>query len=344
MKTTIYHHLELTKSEVKSHIKKTIQSGGLVVFPTETVYGIGANAKDSLAVNRIYQAKGRPSDNPLIVHIAHQEDVKLYIKELPSIALPLMEAFWPGPLTLIFKKNEVMPLNVTGGLDTIAIRMPSHPIALEIIKMSETPICAPSANVSGKPSSTLFEHVKYDFMNRVDIIIDGGKTHIGLESTVLDITQPVPVILRPGSITKSMIESVIGMHILDASETEVLGAPKSPGMKYKHYAPKGEVILVEGDLEKLINYFQKLTHAQTSEKIGFVGANEIIEALETPHKAYLGPIDNLGEVASNIFIALRQMDALEVDKIYIHTFSHEAIGQAIMNRLSKASNYKSIKL
>jgi len=344
MKTTIYQAKDLSETTVISHIKNTLHTGGLVVFPTETVYGIGANATDEKAVKSIFLAKGRPSDNPLIVHVSKESDIFLYIKDFPIIANQLMDHFWPGALTLIFNKNESIPYSVTGGLDTVAIRMPSHPIAKEVIRIANLPICAPSANLSGKPSSTLFEHVRDDFFGKVDIIIDGGKTNIGLESTVLDITQPIPVLLRPGAVTKEMIEKVLDMVIIDGSEIEITDTPKSPGMKYKHYAPKGEVILVDGKTEALKNYFKHINENEQSSRIGYIGVYEVIEQLNSPYKAYLGHLSDLNEIASNVFVALRQMDALNVDKIYIHAIPKLALGKAIMNRLSKAANYHIIKL
>jgi L-threonylcarbamoyladenylate synthase len=342
MNTIIYQKTELNRKDVKDHIKSVLQKGGLVVFPTETVYGIGANALDPKAVLGIFQAKGRPSDNPLIVHIAHKKDLYQYISEIPHLANPLIDAFWPGPLTLIFYKNPCIPHEVTGGLDTVAVRMPNHPIALDVIGLSERPICAPSANLSGKPSSTLFEHVYQDFNGRVDIIIDGGKTKIGLESTVLDLTTPIPTLLRPGAITKEMIEHKLQLGILDATERKTEEVPKSPGMKYTHYAPQGKMTIVSGDTADVIMYINEQVAKLDAAKTAVIGAFEIINTIDAKYKVSLGHLNNLDEIASNIFIALRQMDDLGIEHIFIHALPESDLGKAIMNRLSKASGYNKV--
>lgn len=236
-----------------------IREGGLVAFPTETVYGIGANSFNEEAVKKIFIAKGRPQDNPLIVHIAELEQIYDLVEDVPQKAKTLMKKFWPGPLTLIFKKSEKVPYVNTAGMDTVAIRMPSNPIAHLLIKRAEVPISAPSANVSGKPSPTDASHVIEDLYGKVDVIIDGGKCDVGVESTVLDLTEKVPVILRPGAVTLEMLKEVIGNVEVDPSllkkPKEDL-KPKSPGMKYKHYSPNAEVYIVTGDLEKVVKKFK----------------------------------------------------------------------------------------
>ncbi|MFP4286565.1 MAG: L-threonylcarbamoyladenylate synthase [Candidatus Izemoplasmataceae bacterium] len=344
MKTSIYTVDQMQNQLVKKHLAKILKEGGLVVFPTETVYGIGANALDPLAASKIYEVKGRPADNPLIVHIDNLHMLKALTLEINLQARKLIQAFWPGPLTLIFKKSDLVPNTITANLDTVAIRFPSHPAARQLIKLAKFPIAAPSANISGRPSSTLFKHVKEDLDGLVDIIIDGGKSTIGLESTVLDVTTEVPTILRPGSITKRMIESVLEHSITDASKTEVIDAPKSPGMKYTHYAPKGKIILVDGLKEEVIDYINKAITILDHEKTAVICAKEYVSAIKCKHIFDLGSIEDSEEIASNLFIALRTMDELGIEQIYTHSFKDEQLGQAIMNRLLKAAGYNIIRL
>ncbi|HAA64145.1 MAG TPA: threonylcarbamoyl-AMP synthase, partial [Thermoanaerobacter sp.] len=254
---------------------KVIKEGGLVAFPTETVYGIGANSFNEEAIKKIFIAKGRPQDNPLIVHIAELEQIYDLVKEVPQKAKTLMKKFWPGPLTLIFKKSQKVPYVNTAGMDTVAIRMPSNTIAHLLIKRAEVPISAPSANVSGKPSPTDASHVIEDLYGKVDVIIDGGKCDVGVESTVLDLTEKVPVILRPGAVTLEMLREVIGNVEVDPSllkKPQEDLKPKSPGMKYKHYSPNAEVYIVTGDLEKVVKKIQELTEEQLKygKKVGIM--------------------------------------------------------------------------
>lgn len=323
-----------------------LKSGGLVAFPTETVYGIGANALDSEAVKKIYIAKGRPSDNPLITHIGHQSDLSQYVTEIPKSAQALMKAFWPGPLTLIFKKQPSILDATSGGLDTVAIRMPSNPIFLRIIRESGIPIAAPSANISGKPSPTHGSHVVEDLNGRVDMIIDGGPVDIGLESTVLDVTQEVPIILRPGSITKEMLESVVGKVTLDPHLKEESHAPKSPGMKYKHYAPKGHLTVYKGNEEMVIDAINEATGQMTfkGHKAGVIAVSEHLSAYKCETVIDIGSETNEREIASNLFKVLRDMDALEVEYIYTRAFTESEIGVATMNRLMKAAGNNLIVL
>jgi L-threonylcarbamoyladenylate synthase len=344
MKTSIYTVDQMHNHYVKKHLSKTIQEGGLVVFPTETVYGIGANALDASAASKIYAVKGRPSDNPLIVHIDNLHTLNKLTTEINEQARKLIQAFWPGPLTLIFKKSALVPDAITGNLDTVAIRFPSHPAARKLIKLAKTPIAAPSANISGRPSSTLFSHVQEDLEGKVDIMIDGGKSTIGLESTVLDVTTENPMILRPGSVTKRMIESILEHPVTDASKEEVKTTPKAPGMKYTHYAPKGKITLVDGLKEEVIEYINKAITILDHEKTAVICAKEYVSAIKCKHIFDLGSIDETEEIASNLFIALRTMDELGIEQIYTHTFKDEQLGQAIMNRLLKAAGYNVIRL
>jgi L-threonylcarbamoyladenylate synthase len=334
---TIYSSKDIQKPEVRQDIQRIIKAGGLIVFPTETVYGIGADATNPDAVKRIFLAKGRPSDNPLIVHLADRHDVETIVQEIPAIAIPLMDTYWPGPLTLIFQKKEIIPKEVSGGLQTVGVRIPSSLIAQEVIRSAGVPICAPSANISGKPSSTLFEHVKQDFEGRVDILVDGGQVDIGLESTVLDVTTPIPVLLRPGAVTKHMIEMTLGIGIIDATETKVEDVPRSPGMKYTHYAPRGKVKLIQGTREDVISFINQDIQEKDLNQVGVIAPHEYMKDIQAYYKVDLGSLQHLEEVGRNIFLALRQMDTLNLEFIYIPALPYAGLGQAIMNRLLKAA-------
>ena len=262
METRIYKIDDCTVCHDKiCQAAEIIRQGGLVAFPTETVYGLGADAKNPKAAAKIYAAKGRPSDNPLIVHIAGFEDLFQIVETLPEQAKVLADKFWPGPLTMIFKKNQNIPYETTGGLDTVAVRMPNHPVALALIRESGCMIAAPSANASGRPSPTLAEHVKEDLEGKIPLILDGGEVGIGIESTIIDLTEEIPMILRPGYITKEMLERVIGTVKIDPGilQQDSLARPKAPGMKYRHYAPKAELMIVDGDRADVIEKINALT-------------------------------------------------------------------------------------
>lgn len=344
IKTMIYQEKDLENQDVLDHIHHVISNDGLVVFPTETVYGIGANALNPKAAQKIYGVKGRPSDNPLIVHIAHIDWLPDLVTHISSHAKKCIQAFWPGPLTLVFQKQDIIPYEITGGLETVGIRYPSHQLALKTIGAAKKPLGAPSANISGRPSSTIFEHVFNDLMGKVDIIIDGGKSTIGLESTVLDVTSEIPTIFRPGFVSKQMIESVLGISILDVSETQLTDVPKSPGMKYTHYAPKGKITVIEGNQTDVIAYINKTVEQLKDIKTAVICATEYVKTIHCQHVIDLGSVLDPDEIASNLFIALRQMDDLAIDHIFTHTFSKDHIGSAIMNRLLKASGYNIITL
>lgn len=308
----------------------------LVAFPTETVYGLGANALDSKAVKKIYLAKGRPTDNPLIVHISNKDDLKKYVVGISEKSKTLVEHFWPGPLTLVFKKKEgVFPDEITAGLDTVAIRMPSHPIALALIENSGVPIAAPSANQSGRPSPTTAEHVKEDLYGRIAGIVDGGKTGIGLESTVVDVTGELPVILRLGGITKDELEQCVGYVDIDSGLITEKHTPRSPGMKYKHYAPKAQFLLVQGKPE----FLQKQVELAKSEgmKVGVYTVDERKNYYLADVVIAGGSESDLNTVAERMYSVLREFDQTDVNVIYGETFSLEGIGSAIMNRLLKAA-------
>lgn len=342
MKTILYQAHELNQASVQKHIKSVLEQGGLVVFPTETVYGIGANALKDEAVKGIYHAKGRPSDNPLIVHVSKTEDIYKYAIDVPDQASLLIKAFMPGPLTLVLHKHPSLSTTVTGGLDTVAIRVPNHKVALKVIEISGLPICAPSANLSGRPSSTQVDHVLQDFDGKVDIIIDGGPTEIGLESTVLDLTSNVPTILRPGRVTQTMIESVLMMNIVDASEHQVMNTPKSPGMKYTHYAPKGRLTIVNGEFQSILAYLKEQVILDSS--IGIICPTEYANLIQAKHLYDLGSLDHIQEIGAHIFSALRHMDQLNIKQIFIPSLPADGLGKVIMNRLIKASGHHIISV
>ena len=273
--------------EERNHIKDEelkeaagiLRSGGLVAFPTETVYGLGGNALDEDAARKIYAAKGRPSDNPLIAHVSCVEEVAPLVKEIPEAGRKLMEAFWPGPLTMIFPKSEKVPYGTTGGLDTVAVRFPNHPVARAIIRAAGLPIAAPSANSSGKPSPTRASHVEYDLNGKIDMIVDGGAAEWGLESTIVDVSDEIPMILRPGAVTKEMIEAVVGQVEIDPAILHKPTAdfkPKAPGMKYTHYSPKAEVFLVKGEQTAVAERINALAAAERAagKKVGVMATEE----------------------------------------------------------------------
>jgi len=341
--TRIYDEKDLEKESVQKDIKETLLNGKNVVFPTETVYGIGANALNLDGVKNIYRVKGRPSDNPLIMHIASVKDFYRYSKNHQAYVEDLIKAFWPGPLTLVVEKVDQVPQAITGGLNTVGMRWPSSTIAQKVIEIAGVPICAPSANISGRPSSTLFEHVLDDFNHKVDILIDGGKTQVGLESTVLDVTQDKPIILRPGMITKKMIENITGEVIISShlSKTDI---PKAPGMKYRHYAPKADMMIVEGDMEKVVHYINQKIAYHRDKKTAVICTNDLLDQFHADIVYSIGDVSDAKEIASNVFVALREMDKQEVDVIYSIAFNQSDYGETIMNRLMKAANHQIIHL
>lgn len=323
-----------------------LKNGGTVVFPTETVYGLGANGLDEMAVKKIFQAKGRPSDNPLILHISRMEDINKLVREIPPILNTIADCFWPGPLTLIMKKSDIIPKVVTGGLDTVAIRVPRHNTALQLIHFAGVPIAAPSANLSGRPSPTSAEHVISDLSGRVDIIIDGGCSQFGVESTVLDLSKDIPTIVRPGGITIEDLEKVIPTVKLDEHLLKKVEGitPISPGMKYTHYSPNAEVFIVEGDANTVIDKINKLCleNKKIGKKVGVMATNQTIDRYLYGQVLTLGDRTNLDEIASNLFNVLREFDKMGVDIVFSESFETEGIGLAVMNRLIKAAGYKVI--
>jgi L-threonylcarbamoyladenylate synthase len=305
------------------------------------VYGLGANAKDAKAVEKIFAAKGRPSDNPLIVHIAHPKQLEEMVSAIPDVAHTLIKHFWPGPLTLILPKKEgVISDPVTAGLPTVAVRMPAHPVALALIEASGLPLAAPSANISGRPSPTTAAHVFADLNGRIAGIVDGGETGIGVESTVLDCTTKVPTILRPGGVTKEALEKVIGNIAVDSALTDERQTPKSPGMKYTHYAPKSPMAIVQGSpafLQTLVNKQRTL-----GKKVGVLTTEENRSFYDADVVLACGSRHDLHTVASHLYDTLRKFDETDVDFIYSESFPTKGIGEAIMNRLKKAAGHQVI--
>ena len=340
-----YSQIDETMIEEAGRI---IRKGGLVAFPTETVYGLGGDALNPESSKKIYAAKGRPSDNPLIVHIADKRDLHRIVREVPEKAKKLMEAFWPGPLTMIFYKNELVPQATTGGLDTVAVRMPSDRIAAAFIRAAGGFVAAPSANVSGRPSTTTAAHVEEDLSGRIEMILDGGQAVIGLESTIVDMSVEPPVILRPGAVTKEMMEAVIGPLEVDkaiiAPDSGV--KPKAPGMKYRHYAPRADLAVVEGSTEAVIAAINQLAEEAEAEgkRVGIIATDETKERYPKGLVLSLGARKHEEEIAQHLFEVLRDFDETDVDCIYSEAFDEASIGPAIMNRLLKAAGHKVIQV
>lgn len=325
-----------------------IKAGGLVAFPTETVYGLGGDALNGASSGKIYAAKGRPSDNPLIIHIARMEDLGYIVKEVPEAAYKLAQRYWPGPLTMIFDKAECVPRETTGGLDTVAVRMPSNQIARALIREAGGYIAAPSANLSGRPSPTSARYVIEDLEGRVDMIIDGGGADLGLESTIVDLTGDKPTILRPGYITEEMLEETLGQVEID--KTIVDGnsrqAPKAPGMKYRHYAPKGTFLIVEGEADERISYINRQISLQKEKgkKTGVIAADETAGKYFADSVKSVGKRSDEEQIARALFRVLREFDDEEVQAIYAESFESRGVGCAVMNRLLKAAGHQVIKL
>ncbi|MGL4362736.1 MAG: L-threonylcarbamoyladenylate synthase [Cellulosilyticaceae bacterium] len=334
-----------SKNMLAAHI---LQAGGLVAAPTETVYGLCANAFSKQAVANIFVAKGRPNDNPLIIHIADLAMLKRLVRKIPPIADTLISHFWPGPLTLIFEASDIVPSAVRAGLPTVAIRYPSNPIMQQLIIDSGLPLAAPSANTSGKPSPTNANRVFEDLNGKIDAIIDGGNCDIGIESTVLDITTTPPTILRPGGITVEMIESVIGPISIDAAllSQDSTATPKAPGMKYTHYSPNAKVCIFEGPLDLVIDAINtRIKQDAIDGKIsGVLCTDETVSSFCTSNVKSLGRASHLDEIAMHLFEALRSFDDDGIDFVYSLSFSKSGIGQAIMNRLDKSAGFNIITI
>lgn len=329
------------------HAGELLRAGALVAFPTETVYGLGGNALDEATVAKIYEAKGRPSDNPLIVHIAELEALRELAVDVPELAYRLAERFWPGPMTMILKKSSIVPDATTGGLPTVSVRMPSDPVARALIAESERYIAAPSANLSGRPSPTTAEHVIEDLSGRIEMILDGGMCDIGLESSIIDLSGDVPMILRPGYITKEDFEEIAARVEYDkavlAERAQESAVAKAPGMKYRHYAPKGQIYLVEGT--EVVATINELVAKKEAEGIrtAVLCAEETKEQYCCKHVYSLGALSSEKEISAHLFSVLRTFDAEEIAVIYSESFEQTRLSLAIMNRLRKAAGYQVIR-
>ncbi len=350
MKTKV---VRLDENNIDEHViskaGNILRQGGLVVFPTETVYGLGANALDKDAVKKIFEAKGRPQDNPLIVHISKVKDIEKLVEEIPPIAQKLMDKFWPGPMTIILKKKDIIPNETSAGLDSIGIRMPSNKIAMELISMAGVPIAAPSANLSGKPSPTDLETCIEDLDGRVNMILGGDNSEVGVESTVIDCTINPPCILRPGGITLEMLKEVdsdiyIDPAIMKKPDKEL--RPKAPGMKYRHYAPKAPLKIIKRDLNKTIEKINEMVqnYIDAEKKVGIIATDETIDNYKKGEVVSIGSRKDLNTIAHNLFYVLRTFDEKNVDLILSEAFEEKDMGVAIMNRLKKSAGYDIINL
>lgn len=337
--------------EVFIKASEIIKSGGLVAFPTETVYGLGASIWDPQALKKIYKAKGRPSDNPLIAHIASIDslyDLTDFVSEKAKI---LIDNFWPGPLTLIFKRKEGIVDELTGGLDTVAVRFPNCLVSRYLIEFSGA-LAAPSANTSGKPSPTRASHVKYDLDGKIDMIIDGGACAFGIESTIVDVSSEIPCLLRPGIVTLEQIEKLVGEIEVDPAVLEKLEddiKPKAPGMKYKHYSPKADITIITGDIDKVSKEIVRLANKvfeETGKKVGILATDQTIDLYDKDKFIVLnlGNRNNIETISGNLFKMLRKFDYFMVDYVFAEGFGESEIGLAVMNRLKKAAGYNVISL
>ena len=330
--------------------KRIIDRGGLVAFPTETVYGLGGDGLQREAARRIYAAKGRPSDNPLILHISRFSQLKGITRRIPETAVKLAEAFWPGPLTMIFEKADCVPWETTGGLETVAVRMPEHPGALEFLEAVSVPVAAPSANTSGRPSPTRAEHVREDLEGKIDMIIDGGEVGIGFESTIVDLTC-TPVILRPGYITRQMVEEVVGEAVMDPALLSVVGdvTPKAPGMKYRHYAPKAQMKVFCGGQAAVVSTInetaRRMVHEEgvLPEEIGILATEETVAQYDVGQVVTVGSRQR-DDVGRYLYGALRRFDELHVKVILSESFYDSAREEAVMNRLLKAAGQQVVEV
>lgn len=342
METKVYVLDGKEDSKFIKEAAECIKKDGIVAFPTETVYGLGANALKADCVKKIFEAKGRPQDNPLIIHVASKE-IDKYVKNVPEVAKKLMEKFWPGPLTLILEKRDIVPMQTSANLNTIGIRMPNNKVALELIKESGVPIAAPSANISGRPSPTTIDVCVEDLKGKVDYIIGGEKCDVGLESTIVDCTVEPPLVLRPGGITLEMLRTIREDIEIDKGllRNDSDFKPKAPGMKYRHYAPNAKLKIILGNREKTIEKINEMVHnyIDAGEKIGILATEESKDSYKLGEKIVIGSYKRLDEVASNLFEALRQFNELGVDIILAEGFEEKGLGIAIMNRLNKAAGY-----
>ena len=341
METKIYKVSSADSTLIKE-AADILRSGGIVAIPTETVYGLAGNALDGSVTQKIYKAKGRPSDNPLIVHISEYSQWAPLVKEIPEGAKALADTFWPGPLTVILPKSQLIPDEVSGGLDTVAVRMPSDEIARKIITEAGVPLAAPSANTSGKPSPTTAKHVTDDLFGKIDAIVDGGDCSVGVESTVISLAVSPPRLLRPGGITPEMLTEVLGEIEIDDAVYNKLAEGKeaaSPGMKYKHYSPKAEIVLIKSDLDAFIRY-AKENATENSAVLCFEGEEGSMPIRSVTY----GKRDDALSQAKNIFDALRRLDEIGADKVFARYPKNDGVGLAVFNRLIRAAAFNQLEL
>ena len=348
MKTIVRNVENKDNKEAIREAAGLLREGKLVAFPTETVYGLGGSGWMEEAASRIYEAKGRPSDNPLILHIGSMEMIDEITSCVPGPAKKAMDAFWPGPLTVILPKSDKVPYRVTGGLDSVAVRMPSHPAALALLRETGVPVAAPSANTSGRPSPTKAEHVVEDLDGKIPMVLDGGKVEVGVESTIVDFTGEVPVILRPGKITKDELEKTLLTEVLMSTPSvKEDTVPKAPGMKYKHYAPKAQLILILGeDIEKVVKEITKRVHdcREQGMKTGVIATEETMGDYDADEVISVGSRSHMETVTANLYDVLREFDHIDVDVIFSEGFEGEEYEEAVMNRLAKAAGHQVIRV
>ena len=331
---------ELLNASQLDRAAEILRSGGLVALPTETVYGLGANGLDEDAVARIFEVKGRPQDNPLILHVAAAEDLTSWCRDIPAEAWALTERFWPGPLTLVLKRRPSVPLRVTAGLETVAMRCPDHPLTREVLRRAGVPVAAPSANLSGKPSTTTAQHCIHDLWGKVEAILDGGACRVGVESTILDLSVTPPRVLRPGGVTLEQLRRLLPETEMDPGLVKPDETPKAPGMKYRHYSPQAELRLLRGEKERFADYVNSLPDEGTAVRC-FEGEESLF-----PGKRALayGREDAPETLAAALFDCLRSLDAPEVKLICARCPSEEGVGRAVVNRLKKAAGGKIVCL
>lgn len=351
MQSKITHRWEIDPNQSLSDLLQTeelhnaaqlLREGGLVAFPTETVYGLGAVATSSEAVKKIFLAKGRPSDNPLIIHFGEVCQIRDWVQSIPLAGEKLLEAFVPGPLTLILPHNGKVVPEVTAGLSTVGVRIPDHPVARALLQLTNLPVAAPSANRSGRPSPTEARHVWHDLRGRIELLLDGGPAGVGVESTVVDVTEDHPVLLRPGGVSLEDLKKVIPTIRVDQGLTESTSKPRSPGMKYRHYAPEATMWLVKGDSQNMVTQIQQLVKESSlqGKKVGVLTTTENVDKYRSATVVTAGSRKYPESVARHLFQALRQFDELKVDVIYAETFPEEGIFFSVMNRLRKAADGK----
>ena len=349
MKTVVSRIENLDKDlHLVDEAAASIKEGGTVLFPTETVYGLGADALNPEAVKKIFEAKGRPQDNPLIIHVA-SKDISRFVKDVPDIAQKIMDKFWPGPLTMVLNKKDIVPDVTSANLSTIGVRMPNNKVALKLIELSGTAIAAPSANISGRPSPTDIERCEEDLLGKVNYIIGGEKCQVGVESTIVDCTVNPPIVLRPGGITLEMLKEIDPSIELDKGlmkKPEKDFKPKAPGMKYKHYAPKAKVRIISGENENVVKKTQELAHSYIEEgkKVGILSSKENAENYNEGEVIIIGSMNKLEEVAQNLFEDLRKFDDIGMDIILAEAFEEQGVGIAVMNRLKKSAGYDIIEV